>query len=195
MHICIKDLTTVAGPMIAVIAVIMVLTPSMGNAQGGSCPSTVPEGMNWQPADPGTVFPDTPFYTGDGAPKTIKDYAGLGVVMNYWATWCAPCVREMPSLNTLEKDFAEPLGLAVLPISLDRGGARQADPFYKKNNLDALPVLIDDKRKMARAVGVSGLPTTIIIGRDGQELGRVLGEAHWHEEPLLGFLKACFGPA
>ena len=177
----------------AFLALTMVIAPGWAHAQDGVCEKSPPKGASWRSAKPGAPFPETVFYTGLGEPKTVKDYAGKGLVLNFWATWCGPCVREMPALDALQKDQGTAMNLAILPIGLDRGGARAIDPFYAENNLTNLPVLIDDKRKMARSIGVHSLPTTILVDRNGMEIGRFLGDEVWNAPEMIAFLESCLG--
>ena len=182
------DNALIAG---AFLVFIMVIAPGWGHAQGGVCEKSPPEGAKWRQAKPDTRFPKTVFHTGLGEPRTVEDYAGKGLVLNFWATWCAPCVREMPALDALQKDRGAAMNLAVLPIGLDRGGARTIDPFYAGNNLTNLPVLVDNERKMARKIGVHNLPTTVLVNRDGMEIGRFLGDAAWDAPEMIAFLESC----
>lgn len=192
-HNSTSGVSTLASSLL--IASLLVIASGWASAQAASCTKSPPEGVLWQKAENPEALSKATFYTGYGEPKSLQDYKGLGLVINFWATWCAPCVREMPALNTLQKEQGDAMTMAVLPISLDRGGARATDPFYEMNNLDALPVLIDNKRKMAQAIGVSNLPTTLIIDRSGREVGRFLGEAHWDGPDMVAFLESCFGKA
>jgi thiol-disulfide isomerase/thioredoxin len=126
------------------------------------------------PLDP----PDGVFVTQDGASHHLADFKGRGMVVNLWATWCMPCVAEMPSLQTLSVALA-PQDIAVLPLSSDRGGADAVAAWYQQHNITALPVLIDPKGAMARAFKARGIPTTIIINTSNQVVARLEGAADW----------------
>ena len=106
------------------------------------------------PAD----LPDGVFVTRDGASHHLSEFKGRGMVVNMWATWCAPCVAEMPSLQVLSKALA-PQDIAVLPLSSDRGGADVVAAWYQAHGITALPVLLDPKGAMARAFNARGIPT------------------------------------
>lgn len=108
----------------------------------------------------------------------LADFKGKLVVINLWATWCAPCIKEMPSLDRMSAGLA-PQGLALLAISQDRGGAKIVAPFIDKLGLKTLPVYLDPKGGVQRALGVRGLPTTIVFDGEGRELGRFEGDANW----------------
>lgn len=133
------------------------------------------------------------FLTATGAERRVADYAGRGLVITLWATWCPPCVAEMPALDRLQAMLA-PEGIAVLPLSSDRGGAAQVAPFYERLGLRNLAILLDPLGRAGRALGVRGLPTTVIVGRDGQELARLEGAAEWDRPDMVAALRALIGP-
>ncbi len=137
--------------------------------------------------------PNARFFAGDGTERTLKDYRGKGIVLNFWATWCAPCVREMPQLDRLSA-LVKGNGIDVLTVSEDRKGMQLAPKFYEKNNLRDLPVLIDDKSGLSRALSVQGLPTTVLIDENGVEIGRVLGIAEWDSPEIVNFVRTYMAP-
>jgi thiol-disulfide isomerase/thioredoxin len=122
--------------------------------------------------------PDGVFVTRDGATHHLSEFKGHGMVVNMWATWCAPCVAEMPSLQALSKALA-PHDIAVLPLSSDRGGADVVQSWYHAHGITALPVLLDPKGAMARAFNARGIPTTVIIDTSGKVVARLEGAADW----------------
>ena len=123
-------------------------------------------------------MPDLHFNGADGAPHTIADYAGRGVVMNFWATWCVPCVAEMAALDELARQVADS-GIAVLALSSDRGGTLVVERFYRERGIRSLPVLLDPRGEAARALGARGIPTTLLIDGAGRERARMEGAADW----------------
>ena len=142
--------------------------------------------------DPPTIPAAAGFQDGDGMPRTLGDYAGRGLVVNLWATWCVPCVVEMPELQALARKVAGD-GILVLPLSSDRGGAEVVRRFYAANRIDALPVLLDPRGEAARAWGSRGLPTTLVIDRQGRERGRVEGAIDWASAATIAELKRLAG--
>ncbi len=122
--------------------------------------------------------PDGVFVSQDGVSHRLAEFKGRGMVVNLWATWCAPCVAEMPSLDALSKALA-PYDIAVLPVSSDRGGADTVRAWYNAHNISALPVLLDPKGALAQAFGARGIPTTVIVGRSGKVVARAEGAADW----------------
>ena len=123
-------------------------------------------------------LPELRFTLADGTVRSLADYAGSGVVLNMWATWCAPCVAEMAALDEMARKLSDN-GVTVLALSSDRGGAPVVDRFYRERGIRTLAVLLDPRGEVPRAVGVRGIPTTLLINRDGQERGRVEGAVDW----------------
>ncbi len=132
--------------------------------------------------------PEISFLDGEGEELTLADFRGRVVVLNLWATWCAPCRREMPSLENLQAAFDEE-DLVVVALSQDRGDARdKIDAFYDEIGVDGLRVYRDPEARTARDLRAPGLPTTIVFDRRGREVGRVLGDAEWDGEEALELL-------
>ncbi|WP_198378610.1 TlpA disulfide reductase family protein, partial [Neoroseomonas rubea] len=123
-------------------------------------------------------MPDITFTDAEGKGFTLADFAGRGLVINLWATWCPPCVREMPALDRLAVALARD-GVMVLPLSSDRGGAPVVQDFYERTQLRTLRVWLDPRGAAARALGARGLPTTVIVDRGGRERARLEGDADW----------------
>jgi thiol-disulfide isomerase/thioredoxin len=128
--------------------------------------------------DPPVPPPDISFTDAEGAEHHLAEFAGHGMVINLWATWCVPCVAEMSPLAKLAQTLA-PEDIAVLPLSSDRGGAPVVRRFYESHGITALPVLLDPKSAVAHAWGVNGIPTTVVIDKQGRERGRLEGAADW----------------
>lgn len=140
-------------------------------------------------AEAGTALPDVRWTLPDGTVRTIADYAGKGVVLNLWATWCVPCVAEMPALDSLAGAVAA-AGVLVLPISSDRGGAIAVRRFYEQRGVKNLPILLDPMGAAARALGARGIPTTILIDSRGRERARLEGGAEWNSAASVRMVKA-----
>lgn len=117
----------------------------------------------------------------DGKNKTLGSLKGDWVVLNIWATWCAPCVEEMPTLDALHKDYKNK-GLVVAPVSLDRAGVARVKEFYQQEGIDALPIMIGSMSQIMTEVAPKGLPITILLDSKGKEVGRLTGEAHWNSK-------------
>lgn len=135
-------------------------------------------------------IPKATFLDAEGNEKSLADFRGAGLVLNFWATWCAPCVKEMPALDRLAAD-AGGRGLRVLALSADREGAPVVRAFFEVNGVGHLAVTVDKLSRVARAVGVDGLPTTVLYDAEGREIGRVVGVAEWDMPAALDFLGGC----
>ncbi len=135
---------------------------------------------------------DVHFTDADGNARSLADYAGQGVVLNLWATWCSPCVREMPALDDLAKLVAGD-GITVLPVSSDRAGAALVQRFYSEHRIVNLPVLLDPTGAMARGLNVRGIPTTFLIDKDGREVGWLEGSADWSSTDAVTVVRRAKG--
>ncbi|WP_428486423.1 TlpA family protein disulfide reductase [Rhodopila sp.] len=131
-----------------------------------------------EPLSPPANLPDGVFVSGDGVSHHLSEFKGHGMVVNLWATWCAPCVAEMPSLQALSKALA-PQDIAVLPLSSDRGGADTVQAWYAAHGITGLPVLLDPQGALARAFNARGIPTTVIVNTNNQAVARLEGAADW----------------
>ncbi len=121
------------------------------------------------------------------AEHPLADWRGKWVVLNFWATWCAPCREEMPMLDNLQAAMPE---LAVLPVATGRNAVEGIQRFYAEAGVKNLPILRDPKSDLARSVGVMALPVTVILNPDGQEVARLIGDAHWDSDNAKAILAA-----
>lgn len=144
----------------------------------------------FQPAEDPAPLPEVPFVDGDGTTRTLADFKGSGVVLNFWATWCVPCVAEMPALDRLRARLAGQ-GIAVLALSSDRGGAPVVRSFFAKHGIEHLPVALDQGLRAARVLGVQGLPTTVLIDGAGRDRGRLVGAAEWDSQDAVDLVENC----
>ena len=115
--------------------------------------------------------PDASFTTRDGATVQLADFKGQVVLVNFWATWCAPCVEEMPTLDGLQQALGG-TAFQVLAVSEDRGGLSTVEPFLRdKLSLQALDIYLDSDGTLAQAFGLRGMPTTYLLNARGQVVG------------------------
>lgn len=132
--------------------------------------------------------PQTRFTGADGRTVALADFRGKVALVNFWATWCIPCVEEMPALDRLQAALGGE-GLAVVALSQDRNGLEVARPFYDKLGLKALAIYLDSRGAAARDLGVKVLPETIVIDRQGREVGRLSGPAAWDSPEAVALLR------
>jgi thiol-disulfide isomerase/thioredoxin len=142
-------------------------------------------------ASPPEPMPDLEFLDANDKPMRLADLTGKVRLINLWATWCAPCVKEMPSLNRLQAAMPKDKFL-VLPISLDGPSKSKVAPFYKEQKLDSLGIYFDKGRKAMSVLGVTLLPTSILVDAGGRELGRLEGDADWDTPEGIALMNAAF---
>jgi thiol-disulfide isomerase/thioredoxin len=142
------------------------------------------------------VFHDTPqpvpaaeLLTLDDQPRSLTEWQGKWVVVNFWATWCAPCRTEMPTLDRLAAS-----GVPVVTVATGRNPPAAIDRFFTETNITNLPALRDPKSELGRAMGILGLPVTVILNPEGQEVARLIGDAHWDSPEAMAVMAALQAP-
>ena len=143
------------------------------------------------PASPLLPAPAISFVDLAGNQVSLSEFTGKIVLVNLWATWCEPCLREMPSLERVQSRLGNKI--AVVAISEDHGGSKTVEPFIDKLGLKSVKIYLDPKSAVERAFKVQGLPTSFLIDREGRVLGRVEGAAEWDAPKLLEVLKSFLG--
>ena len=132
---------------------------------------------------------DLPFLRADETEGALSDYAGQYVLLNFWATWCAPCREEMPSLQTLQGAMGG-AEFAVVTLATGRNPPQAIRRFFDEIGVDALPQYRDINQQIAREMGVFGLPITVILNPDGQEIARLRGDAEWDSPEAMALIEA-----
>jgi len=140
------------------------------------------------PVSPPLPAPPISFVDLAGNTVSLSDFTGKMVLVNLWATWCEPCLREMPSLGRMQSRLGDKI--TVVAVSEDRGGSKVVEPFIGKLGLKSIKTYLDPKSTAERAFKVQGLPTSFLIDRQGRILGRVEGAAEWDAPKLLETLKS-----
>jgi thiol-disulfide isomerase/thioredoxin len=130
--------------------------------------------------------PEVTLTAHSGNSVALDSLRGHPVLINFWATWCAPCIEEMPSLVRLQAKMGD---LKILAVSEDRQGASVVDPFVAKNHVGQLAIFLDSKNDVGHAFQIEGLPTSVLIGADGREVGTLEGAADWDSAAMLDQLK------
>lgn len=128
--------------------------------------------------NPPADLADVSFEDESGAKTSLSNFKGKVILLNLWATWCLPCRHEMPSLDRLQKELGSDQ-FQVVALSLDRAGRDAARKFFDEIKVQNLKLYIDQTMKAGNGLRAVGMPTTILIGKDGKELGRLPGPAEW----------------
>ncbi|WP_292658858.1 TlpA disulfide reductase family protein [Mesorhizobium sp.] len=134
-------------------------------------------------------IPEISFEDGNGKPKTLADFHGKVVLLNIWATWCAPCRKEMPTLDRLQAKLGGP-DFEVVALSMDRAGPEIVKKFFAEIGIKHLALNIDASGKAMFAIGSVGLPATLLINSDGKEIGRLIGPAEWDAPDMVDFIRS-----
>ncbi len=129
------------------------------------------------------------FLEDDAGTTTLEAYRGKYMLVNFWATWCAPCRKEMPQLNTLQKEFGGD-DFEVLTIATGRNSPEGIIKFFAEAGIDSLPRHQDPKQALAAQMGVFGLPITVVIDPEGREIARLRGDAKWDSDSAKAIIKS-----
>ena len=127
----------------------------------------------------GKSAPDVTFHDPDGGEISLADFHGTPVVVNLWATWCAPCVQELPTLNALARAHDKAGALGVIAVSQDSGPQSSVEAFLAKLKVDDLGAYHDPKMGLSGALNAEVLPTTILLDANGKEVWRYVGDLDW----------------
>jgi thiol-disulfide isomerase/thioredoxin len=201
-----KYLWLAALSALAAFAAVYVMLGRPDNERGGSPSPEAPQaaqssdksGINPLATGPMTTFvfkkerealPDIAFLDADGKSVSLKDWRGKTVLLNLWATWCAPCREEMPALQRLEKALGSDT-FQVVAVAIDKAGLEGARRFFKDNKIDGLKLFADPTARDGTELRVIGMPTSILIDAEGREIGRLVGPAGWDSEEAKRLIEA-----
>jgi thiol-disulfide isomerase/thioredoxin len=134
------------------------------------------------------LLPDIRFKNGAGAVQSLADFGGRVVLLNIWATWCAPCRKEMRSLDRLQQSLGSP-DFEVLALSVDQDGIAAVERFYHDMDLTALRVYADPRNEATAALAVPGLPTTLLIDTQRREVWRIAGPVAWEKPEVIASMR------
>lgn len=132
-------------------------------------------------------LPDTAIKDKDGADLRLSEFKGTPLLVNFWATWCAPCVHELPALEAATKALDK--DMQVLLVSMDRGTPERPAAFLAERGITSAFTAYDPKAEWARALSVRGLPTSLILSADQTEVWIVSGPANWDDKKILSQLR------
>ncbi len=132
-------------------------------------------------------LPELTFEDEKGAALTLADFHGKVVLLNIWATWCAPCREEMPTLNSLQAQLGGEQ-FEVVALSIDHAGYGAVEKFYREISIKHLHMYIDPSTLAAATLGIEGVPTTLLLDREGREIGRLVGATEWNSSAMVDFI-------
>ena len=138
------------------------------------------------------LVPELHFEDGNGRSRSLADFHGKLVLLNIWATWCAPCREEMPALDRLQAELGGP-EFEVLALSIDQQGVEQVRKFFAETGVKRLRIYIDPSARAGFTLGVLGIPTTLLIDPEGREIGRHSGVAKWGAPASVADLRRRIG--
>jgi thiol-disulfide isomerase/thioredoxin len=171
--------------------------PAVAEGQGGAPASAPGEGAPGRSELAAFVFrkepealPEIKFQDADGRERTLADWRGKIVLLNLWATWCLPCRKEMPALDRLQATLGSDQ-FQVVAISVDRTGLAGAKKFLEETKTANLAVYADPTARLASSLRAAGLPATLLIDKEGRELGRLLGPAEWDGEAARRLIQSA----
>ena len=118
----------------------------------------------------------------------LDDFKGKLIVLNFWATWCAPCKEEMPSLDALQSNI-KLSNLKIFPINIGKEDISKSEFFFKELNIKNLNIYIDAPITLAKKFSLRGVPTTIIFNKEGKEFARIIGSIDFNDEKFINWLK------
>ena len=140
----------------------------------------------------GSPMPDFVFSDEKGKDVTLQRFEGHPVLINLWATWCAPCVAEMPQLDTIAGDYAKD-GLRVLTISQDSMGADKVLPFFNAKGFKHIKPWLDPENRFGFHYGTGLLPTSVLYDAQGKEVARITGALDWEGEEAGTLIEDAIG--
>jgi thiol-disulfide isomerase/thioredoxin len=133
---------------------------------------------NFSPTIPGRPAPIESFQDDHGNEVTLHDFGRKIVLLNLWATWCGPCIAELPTLDRLQARLGSDR-FQVVAVSVDRRGVEAVRPYFERLRIAALPIYVEPENRLASALGLAVLPSTIIVGPYGIMRGKLIGAAEW----------------
>tara|TARA_B110000971_G_scaffold195919_1_gene210686 strand:- start:506 stop:1021 length:516 start_codon:yes stop_codon:yes gene_type:complete len=119
----------------------------------------------------------------------LNDYKGKLIILNFWATWCAPCKEEMPSLDNLQSN-SDLTNLKIFPINISRERLEKSEDFFKELNIKNLDIYFDSPITLAKKFSLRGVPTSILFNKNGKEFARIMGSINFNNKEFINWLKS-----
>ncbi len=188
-----------AGAMI--VALFLLRTVGTSSSPAVQVTGSVPQPPEGGSAAVSTTFaffdkprplPKIRFIDGAGQSRSLADLRGHPLVLNIWATWCVPCRQEMPALDRLQATLKG--SVLVVPLSIDSKGLPAVAAFYREIGITSLGIYVDQAGDATHLLGISGIPTTLLVDRDGREIGRKIGPAEWDSPDMVALIENRLHP-
>jgi len=167
--------------------IVAVWLQSPGESGAPAAPGFTGDFGQFTAIKPRPPAPRQTIVDGTGTVVSLSRFRGRVLLLNFWATWCGPCKREMPALDRLQAALGGP-AFAVITVSVDRKGKAVVAPWLRANGLGNLPLYLDPGRRLFRAFGATGLPTSFVIDHRGRVAGVIEGAAEWDSAAAKAFL-------
>jgi len=134
------------------------------------------------------IYEEIVFKDSSGEDVSLDDFKGKLLILNFWATWCAPCRKEMPSLDSLQSNSNFD-NLKIFPINLGQENLSKSDSFFKEIGIQNLDIYFDAPITLAKKLSLRGVPTTILFNKKGEEFGRIMGSIDFNDPDFTDWLK------
>ncbi len=135
------------------------------------------------------LYDNITFLNSEGKTIKLSDYKGNLVILNFWATWCVPCREEMPSLDLLKKN-KDLRNLEIFPINIGKDSLKKTKIFFKELKIENLKIYFDNPKTLAKDFSLRGVPTSILINKEGKEFARILGSIDFTNKEFLDWIKS-----
>ena len=134
------------------------------------------------------IYDNITFLDGNKRSVKLSDYKGNLVLLNFWATWCAPCKEEMPSLDSLTRN-PELDNIKIFPINIGKDSFKKSKKFFTELNIKNLNIYFDNHKTLAKDLKLRGIPTTILFNKEGKEFARIIGSIDFNDDEFLEWIK------
>ena len=134
------------------------------------------------------IYEDVIFKDINQKDVNLDDFRGKLIILNFWATWCAPCKEEMPSLDNLQSNSGFG-NLKIFPINIGQENVSKSEFFFKQLNIKNLNIFFDSPITLAKKFSLRGVPTTILFNKEGKEFARIIGSIDFNDKEFINWLK------
>lgn len=181
---------TIRRWILALALIVAIAPPMLIGGLAGAQPNGVP--LRFSLVEPPRPVPELVFKDAEGRSLRLADFRGRVVLLNIWATWCVSCRKEMPTLDRLQATLGGP-DFEVVALSIDRGGSEVVRRFYDEIGVKGLKIYLDESGASFDALGAVGLPTSLLVDREGREIGRLVGPAVWDSDEAIALIRRHIG--